>query len=124
MSQTLIVAVITTLLALLFYSIGVWGAKISKRLKPVHSILFWIGLIFDAIGSTCMGIIAGGIDFSLHGLTGILAFILMAVNAVWATIVLTRKDERKIANFPNFSIIVWVIWLIPFFTGMMMGMRK
>jgi uncharacterized repeat protein (TIGR03987 family) len=124
MSQTLIIAVVTTLLALIFYTIGVWGAKISRRLKPVHAILFWIGLVFDAVGSTCMAMLAGKLDLSLHGLTGILAFGLMAVNAVWATIVLTRKEEKAIANFNKFSIVVWLVWLIPFFSGVMMGMRK
>jgi uncharacterized repeat protein (TIGR03987 family) len=124
MSQTLIIAVVTTLLALIFYSFGVWGAKISKRLMPVHANLFWIGLVFDAVGSTCMAILARKLDLSLHGLTGILAFGLMAANAVWATIVLTRKEEKAIVNFHKFSIVVWLIWLIPFFSGMIMGMRN
>jgi uncharacterized repeat protein (TIGR03987 family) len=71
-----------------------------------------------------MAILAGKLDLSLHGLTGILAFGLMAANAVWATIVLTRKEEKAIVNFHKFSIVVWLIWLIPFFSGMIMGMRN
>ena len=37
----------------------------------------------------------------------------MAVNAFWATTVLLRKDERAMIKFHRFSLVVWVIWLIP-----------
>ena len=46
----------------------------------------------------------------------------MLVHAIWATVVLVKKDKNMIAKFHKFSIIVWVIWLIPFFTGAAMHM--
>ncbi len=66
--------------------------------------------------------IAGGINFSFHTITGGAALILMLVHAIWATVVLVKKDQNMIAKFHKFSIIVWVIWLIPFFTGAAMHM--
>ena len=33
------------------------------------------------------------------------------------------KDEKAMHTFHRFSILVWVIWLIPFVLGMMMGMH-
>jgi hypothetical protein len=34
-----------------------------------------------------------------------------------------RKDEQMMHTFHRFSITVWVIWLVPFVLGMLMGMR-
>jgi len=48
----------------------------------------------------------------------------MAVNAFWATTVLLRKDERAMIKFHRFSLVVWVIWLIPYFSGVILGMRR
>ncbi len=61
---------------------------------------------------------AGGLTFDIHGLSGVLAIALMFIHAIWATVVLVRKDEKMIANFHRFSVAVWFIWLIPYFSPM------
>jgi uncharacterized repeat protein (TIGR03987 family) len=66
---------------------------------------------------------AGGLTGNLHGVTGVAAILLMIIHAIWATVVLARKDERAIVNLHKFSIVVWAIWLIPYFSGVIMGMR-
>lgn len=43
------------------------------------------------------------------------SIILMLIHFVWAMIVLLRKDEKAIQSFHKFSVIVWLIWLIPYF---------
>ena len=58
---------------------------------------------------------AGGMSFDVHGLTGLLAILLMLVHAVWATIVLICKDEKMINNFHKFSVLVWFILADPLF---------
>ncbi len=60
----------------------------------------------------------------VHGLTGIVAIGLTFIHAVWATVVLVRKDERLIVNFHKFSIVVWLIYLIPYFNGFFVSMRR
>jgi uncharacterized repeat protein (TIGR03987 family) len=65
-----------------------------------------------------MGIMAGKMDLDIHGITGALAIILMFSHAAWATIVLITRQEKAIRNFHKFSLFVWLVWLIPFFTGM------
>lgn len=120
----LIYAIISITLALIFYTIGVWSEKIQGILKRPHLVIFWIGLIFDTIGTTLMSEIAGGFKLNFHGVTGILAIVLMLFHALWATIVIVRKDQKALANFHKFSIIVWLIWLIPFVSGAMFGMAK
>ena len=108
-------------LALIFYSIGVWSERIQGRLKVWHTIFFWLGLICDTIGTGMMFEMAGGLTYDLHGLSGVLAILLMFVHAIWATVVLVRKDEKMILNFHKFSVVVWLIWLIPYFSPM--GLR-
>ena len=122
MTTQSIVAMILITLALVFYSIGVWSERFAGRLKAWHLIFFWTGLIFDTIGTAIMMEMAGGIGFDIHSLTGVLAILLMIIHAIWATVVLVRKDERMILNFHKFSVVVWLIWLVPYFTGFVVSM--
>ena len=109
-------------LAFVFYYIGVLSERIAGMLKWWHLIFFWTGLIFDTIGTAIMMEMAGGIGFDIHSLTGVLAILLMIIHAIWATIVLVREDERMIANFHKFSVVVWLIWLIPYLSGFFISM--
>lgn len=81
----------------------------------------------DTTGTILMGQIAEQPMFSgklsLHGVTGMLAIILMIVHAIWATIVLVKNNEDSAKNFHRLSIVVWAIWLVPYILGMMIGMR-
>lgn len=118
-------AIISMTLALAFYSIGVWGEKWQGTLKKWHLYVFWIGLVFDTTGTTIMSRIAkGGFELNFHGITGLLAIILMLFHAAWATAVLIKRNENMKAKFHKFSIIVWLIWLIPFVSGAMFAMVK
>lgn len=118
----LVYAIITISLALVFYTIGVWSEKIQGKLKKWHLIIFWIGLIFDTTGTTLMSKIAkSGFQLNFHGITGLLAIILMLFHAVWATVVLLQNNEKAKAKFHKFSIIVWIIWLIPYISGAIFG---
>lgn len=60
--------------------------------------------------------------FDIHGLSGLAAILLMFVHAVWASWVLWKKDERIIVSFHRFSVAVWLIWLIPYFSPVFFGM--
>lgn len=113
-------AIIT--MALVFYSIGVWSERISGRLKPWHLVFFWLGLLCDTWGTGIMFEIAGGMTFDVHGITGAIAIALMFVHAVWASVVLVRKDERLITSFHRFSVVVWFIWLVPYLSPMFFSM--
>lgn len=119
----LISAIIAITLALVFYTIGVWSEKMQGELRKWHLVVFYIGLIFDTTGTTIMGKIAsGGFKLNFHGITGLLAIILMLFHALWATVVLVKNDEKAKTNFHKLSIVVWIIWLIPFISGAIFGM--
>jgi uncharacterized repeat protein (TIGR03987 family) len=115
-------AVITA--ALVLYTIGVWSERIQGRLKWWHLAFFYAGLVCDTVGTGMMFDFAGGMTFDVHGISGLLAIILMAVHALWATVVLVRHDERLIVTFHRFSIGVWLVWLIPYFSPMFFAMAS
>ena len=108
--------------ALLFYSIGVWSERIQGRLKWWHLVFFVLGLICDTWGTGLMFAFVGGMSFDIHGITGVIAIVLMFIHALWAAVVLVRKDEKAIKNFHKFSVTVWAIWLIPYFSPVFFAM--
>lgn len=126
MSTLVIISTTLITLALLFYSLGVWSERIARYLKPWHVVAFWIGFVFDVLGTYVMHLIAKG-PFNileLHTLTGQIALWLMLLHAIWATKVIIKQDESMKIKFHKFSIVVWLIWLIPYFGGMFLGMNK
>lgn len=126
----LLYAIIFITLALIFYSVGVWSERLQNILKKWHTVVFWLGLICDTTGTTMMSRIAlsqaahGTTANPFHASTGVIAILLMAFHAIWATVVIVRKDEKMAYSFHKFSLSVWLVWLIPFISGMIMGMRS
>ncbi len=126
MSTLQILSVVLITAALICYSIGVWAERIAKYLKRWHVLFFWSGFIFDVSGTYAMHLLATGpFDITeLHTLTGQIALWLMFFHAIWATRAIIKKDEELLKTFHRFSIFVWMVWLIPYFGGMFLGMSK
>ena len=126
-------AIIFISLAFILYTIGVWSEKIQGELQLWHVIIFWLGLVNDTIGTYSMEMLIRGnsgnaiqnliTDLSLHlnfhSITGTIALILMLFHVVWATMVLIKKDVVMIKKFHQFSLFVWILWIIPFITGVL-----
>jgi len=126
MSTALIISTLLITLALVFYSLGVWSEWLARTLKPSHVFAFWTGFLFDVSGTWSMHLMAEH-PFDLgapHTLTGQIALWLMLAHAVWATFVARNGSGNARAHFHRYSLLVWVVWLIPFFGGMYMAMHK
>lgn len=118
-------AIITITLALFFYTAGVWSEKYDGSLKGWHVIVFWAGFAFDTIGTSLMGRFAAApLTFNFHSITGAVAIALMLFHAVWATCTLLKGTGIQKRNFHKFSVLVWIIWLIPYGSGMVVGMMN
>jgi uncharacterized repeat protein (TIGR03987 family) len=119
-------AIVVITLALVFYSVGVWGERIQGILKPWHAVFFGLGLAADATGTFLMtriaagrradGIQASGLS-AVMAVSGTIAIALMAIHLVWAVVVLIRNREHEKQTFHRFSLVVWVLWLIPYVIG-------
>lgn len=80
-------AVVIITLALILYTIGVWGERIQGILKPWHPVFFGLGLAADITGTLLMtgiaaarrdeGISGGGLS-TLMAVSGTIAIVLMA----------------------------------------------
>jgi uncharacterized repeat protein (TIGR03987 family) len=126
MSPLLIVSTASITLALVFYSIGVWSERFARYLKPWHVGAFWTGLFFDVGGTLAMHRLAKG-PFNLHEphtLTGQIALWLMLVHAIWASRVARRGSGQVRRKFHRYSLFVWLVWLVPYFGGMYLAMRR
>lgn len=111
-------------LALVFYSAGVWAERITRYLKGWHVAAFWTGFMFDVSGTWAMGRLSDD-PFNIldsHTLTGQIALWLMLAHAIWATFVVRKGSDSFRKQFHRYSLVVWLIWLIPYIGGMMMGM--
>ncbi len=111
-------------LALLFYSIGVWAERIKKVLKSWHLIFFWLGLIADTLGTIYVKEQIGVLIFNFHTISGIFGLFLMAIHTVWATYIVIKNNPNQLSSFHRFSLFVWILWLIPYFTGFFSGMSR
>jgi len=126
MNKLILISTILITLALFFYSLGVWTERFSRYLKGWHVVAFWIGFIFDVSGTWAMSRLSED-PFNLldiHTLTGQIALWLMLVHAIWATYVVRKGSEPARKKFHRYSLIVWLIWLIPYLGGMIMGMSN
>ena len=113
-------------LALVFYSLGIWSERIARYLRPWHVIMFWTGFTFDMLGTLHMHFISSK-PFSIldpHTLSGQIALWLMLAHAIWASYVIRKGSETLHKKFHRFSLIVWFVWLIPYFGGMWLAMGR
>jgi uncharacterized repeat protein (TIGR03987 family) len=112
-------------LALAFYSLGVWAERIARDLRPWHVAAFWLGFAFDVSGTWAMHRMGDG-PFNIlepHTLTGQIALWLMLLHAGWATRVARKGTDEARRGFHRYSLVVWLIWLVPYFSGLYLGMR-
>lgn len=119
---TAAICVITA--ALLFYTIGVWGERVQGKLKFWHISFFLFGLICDTVGTGLMKSIAHMTQLhdEIHTVTGVVAILLMLVHAMWAVWTYAKGSLAAKEQFNRFSILVWCVWLVPYFIGMYLGM--
>ena len=123
MSPTLATSIVAITAALVLYTVGVFWERRTGRLTRAHVVVFWLGLACDALGTSMMGRLAGGSSApGFHAVTGALAMALMAFHAAWATRTVAVGTERARRDFHRLSIVVWAIWLVPYASGMVLGM--
>ena len=121
----LIAAICVISSALVFYTIGVWGERLQRKLKFWHIIFFLLGLLADTVGTILMEHIAEltHLHDEMHTVIGAIAILLMFVHALWAIWTYVKGTPIEKRHFNRFSIVVWCIWLIPYLIGVYLGMR-
>lgn len=128
----LAIAIVLISLALVFYTLGVWAERRSGELRWWHVLAFALGLAADISGTTVMTMIANSgaatsVDkdallTQIMAVTGLAALVLMALHLVWGVVTMLRNRPHEKRAFHKFSVVVWALWLIPYFTGMAAAM--
>ena len=127
-----ILSIVLITLALVFYTIGVWSERIQGELKWWQVGAFALGFAADTSGTLLMSAIArsdgpSGLEGSpilaqLMAISGVVALVLMGLHLAWAVVVMIRNKPAVKASFHKFSLVVWAIWLVPYFTGAIAAM--
>ena len=127
-----ILSMILITLALVFYTIGVWSERIQGELKWWQVGAFALGFAADTSGTLLMSAIAksdgpSGLEGSpilaqLMAVSGVVALVLMGLHLAWAVVVMIRNRPAEKKSFHKFSLVVWTIWLVPYFTGAIAAM--
>lgn len=124
MKPIILVSVISITTALVVYSIAVWSNWRAKVLSVTHIALLWIGLAADALATRMMGLSVEETTWDFHTISGYAGLGLMAILAIvgsWAKIT-DREDILK--SFHKYAVPVWVIWVVSYLTGVVIGIQR
>lgn len=119
----LIFALVFTIIAFIFYTVAVWETKKTNTINNKQLAFFWLGVILVTISLFFMSQLNMDVQGSMfHKFFGYLSILLMFVHTIFATIVVKFEREDLSKKFYEYSLIFWGLWLIPFISGMMLGM--
>lgn len=103
--------------ALLFYSFSIWSHKITGKLSSWIMLIFGTGLAADILGTVLLcAVSANGWKFTVHTISGLLALLIMAIHFTWALCAVKIGGNFE-SYFNRFSVSAWILWLIAFFSG-------
>lgn len=105
--------------ALILYSTAIWSHRLKGTLLPWMVLIFGIAFTTDALGTILLcGRAAGGWEFTLHTVSGLISLIIMGFHFLWALRAKHRGGlfERR---FHRYSPWAWGLWLVSFMTGIL-----
>jgi hypothetical protein len=118
------VGVLAVIVAMVLYSIGVWGAFRSKRFSQRNVMFILVGVVFDVIATGGMFVAAGNrFQFDttfniIHTSIALLGFFgMLAVGLVGVWAVQTKKDAL-LATLSRWALAPWALWAVSFVLGL------
>ncbi|MDX8339855.1 hypothetical protein SLH46_11715 [Draconibacterium sp. IB214405] len=119
MNPLAIIGAFVITLSLLAYGIGSISLVRFRIIGRIVLLFLTLGVLLDLIAITLMTLGSKGSPFTLHGLLGAIAFIVMLVNAVWCWNVLLGKgiDTKAHKNHILYTKGAYLFWVIAYFTG-------
>jgi hypothetical protein len=119
------VGILGMIVAMVLYSIGVWGAYRGKRFSERNVMFILAGVFFDVLGTGGMFVTAGNrflFDTTaniVHTSAAFLAFFgMLAVGLIGTWAVQKNKDEL-LAKLSKWALAPWTLWAIIFVWGML-----
>jgi hypothetical protein len=118
MPVNIIVGLFALLVALALYTVGVWAAFRSKRVKSWHLLVLWVGVAFDVLATAMMAVQIGGLGRDLHTVLALLAWAGLVAAAGVGTWALTMSHDRMSAMVARWAVAPWALWVVVFVYGM------
>jgi uncharacterized membrane protein YiaA len=128
MPVNIIVGNIALIIALVLYSVGVWGAFRAKAFSGRHLTMIWLGVAFDIMATLMMAISAGGTlqwdtpANKLHTALALAAFLGMV--GVAAAVSPLKVSEKARMALTRVAIAPWALWIGVYVFGLLTKMPK
>jgi hypothetical protein len=122
MPVNIIVGNVALIVALVLYSIAVWGAFRAKAYSTKHLVMIWVGVAFDVVATLMMAISAGGSlqwdtpANQLHTGFALAAYLGMVMVASAAPPL--KANGRCSALLTKIAIAPWALWIGVYVWGM------
>ncbi len=119
MNPIALVGAFVITVSLLMYGIGSITLQRFKIIVPGVLVFLTLGLVCDIIATTLMIIGAQETPFSLHGIVGYSALMVMFVNVfyVWRVFLKYGIDSKANYNLLLYAKYAYGWWIIAYFTG-------
>ena len=119
MKTTILVGTIVVILALIFYSIGIITEQRKKLINKTVLTFLSLGLFFDLMATCCMIVGSTKLEFTLHGMLGYSALLIMIIETILAYRFNKVYGGKTEVSKPLhlYSRIAYIWWLVAFITG-------
>ena len=125
MKPEVMVGVLAVVVAMVLYSIGVWGAFRSKKFSQRNVMFILVGVVFDVIATGGMFIAAGNrFQFDtlfniVHTTIALLGFFGMLAVGITGTWAVQTKKEELLASLSRWALAPWAVWAVSFVLGLL-----
>jgi uncharacterized repeat protein (TIGR03987 family) len=119
MPINIMIGILSVIVALVLYTIGVWGAFRAHTVNRKHLIYLWVGFVFDVLTTAMMALQVGGIQNDLHSILALIAMFGMLAGAAIGTWAYIAGRDAVSAAVARWLLAPWILWVFVFVWGMM-----
>ena len=125
MKPATMVGILGMIVAMVLYSIGVWGAYRGKRFSQRNVMFVLGGVFFDVIGTGAM-FVAAGYRFvnDVHTWVALAAFFAMLAVGLICTWAVQKNRDELLAKMSKWALAPWALWAFVFVWGFYQNMPK
>jgi uncharacterized repeat protein (TIGR03987 family) len=125
MQVSTLVGIVAMVIAVVLYSIGVWGAFRAKRFSQKNVMFVVGGVVFDAIGTGAMFVSAGyAFKNDLHTWVALVAFFAMLLLGIVGTWAVQKNRDELLAKLSRWALAPWALWAVVFVWGFFTNMPR
>jgi len=129
MPVNIMVGILALLVAVVLYSMGVWGAFRAKGVRQRDVTLLWVGLACDVGATVMMGLSVGGLDLRpgtpmIHTVLALVALLGIAAFTAVGQWAISKDDGALRSTVARWIVAPWVLWVVVFVFGFAVMMPR